>query len=74
VADEPQAEPAPARPARTTHAGSPRAATTLTQGENKKSFVLDNGKKIQSIFGREVEYLKSKGYTFKPDGTAVKGE
>lgn len=41
-------------------------------GKNKKSFVLDDGKKIQSIFGREVEYLKSKGYTFKPDGTAVK--
>jgi hypothetical protein len=39
---------------------------------NKKSFVLDNGKKIQSIFGREVEYLKAKGYTFKADGTAIK--
>lgn len=42
--------------------------------KNKRSFVLDNGKKIQSIFGREVEYLQSKGYTFKPDGTAVKGQ
>lgn len=40
--------------------------------KNKKSFLLDNDKKIQSIFGREVEYLKAKGYTFKPDGTAVK--
>jgi hypothetical protein len=40
--------------------------------KNKKSFVVDNGKKIRSIFGREVEYLKSKGYTFKADGTAVK--
>jgi hypothetical protein len=40
--------------------------------KNKKSCVLDNGKKIESIFGREVEYLKSKGYTFKADGTAVK--
>ena len=40
--------------------------------KNKKSYVLDDGKKIQSIFGREVDYLKSKGYTFKPDGTAVK--
>jgi Domain of unknown function (DUF4157) len=40
--------------------------------KNKKGFVLDNGKKIQSIFGREVEYLKAKGYTFKADGTAVK--
>jgi hypothetical protein len=40
--------------------------------KNKRSFVLDNGKKLQSIFGREVEYLKAKGYTFKADGTAVK--
>jgi hypothetical protein len=40
--------------------------------KNKKSFVSDNGKKIQSIFGREVEYLESKGYTFQADGTAVK--
>jgi hypothetical protein len=40
--------------------------------KNKKSFVLDDGKKIKSIFGREVEYLESKGYTFKADGTAVK--
>ena len=47
-----------------------RSLFVLTK--NKKSFVLDNGKKIQSIFGREVEYLKAKGYTFKPDGTAVR--
>jgi hypothetical protein len=26
----------------------------------------------EPIFGREVEYLKAKGYTVKPDGTAVK--
>ena len=46
-------------------------ALFVTAGKDKQ-FVLDNGKRIQSIFGREVEYLKSKGYTFKPDGTAVK--
>ncbi len=40
--------------------------------DKDKLFVLDDGKRIQSIFGREVEYLKSKGYTFRPDGTAVK--
>ncbi len=39
---------------------------------NKKSFVLHDGEKVQSIFGREVAYLRSKGYVFKPDGTAVK--
>ena len=43
----------------------------VTTGKDKL-FVLDNGKKIQSIFGREVDYLRSKGYMFKPDGTAVK--
>ena len=38
-----------------------------------KQFVLDgSGNKIKSIFGREVDYLKSKGYTFQPDGSAIK--
>jgi hypothetical protein len=46
-------------------------ALFVTAGKDN-AFVLDNGKKIQSIFGREVDYLKAKGYTFKPDGTAVK--
>jgi hypothetical protein len=37
------------------------------------TFVLDaNGQRIPSIFGREVKYLKAHGYTFLPDGTAVK--
>jgi hypothetical protein len=43
-------------------------------------FVTKNGKpildsavnKIRSIFGREVDYLKSKGYKFLSDGTAIK--
>jgi hypothetical protein len=39
----------------------------------RDAFVLDaNGRRIQSIFGREVEYLRAHGYTFLPDGTAVK--
>ncbi|HEX2687118.1 MAG TPA: DUF4157 domain-containing protein [Kofleriaceae bacterium] len=46
-------------------------ALFVTAGKDN-AFVLDNGKKIQSIFGREVDYLKAKGYTFMPDGTAVK--
>jgi hypothetical protein len=49
-----------------------REKSLFVLAKSKKSFVLDNGKKIQSIFGREVEYLKAKGYTFKADGTAVK--
>lgn len=39
----------------------------------KGRFVLDEaGNRIKSIFGREVDYLMSKGYTFLSDGTAVK--
>jgi hypothetical protein len=37
-----------------------------------REFVLDGGAKIQSIFGREVDYLRAKGYVFSPDGTATK--
>lgn len=47
-------------------------ALFVTKGKNQETFVLDHRKKIQSIFGREVEYLKSKGYVFKSDGIAVK--
>ncbi|MBF7089961.1 hypothetical protein IUY40_00155 [Flavobacterium sp. ALJ2] len=37
------------------------------------NFVLDtSGKQIQSIFGREIEYFKSKGYKILNNGTAVK--
>jgi hypothetical protein len=37
------------------------------------NFVLDaSGNKIKSIFGREVDLLKSKGYTFLSNGNAVK--
>jgi hypothetical protein len=37
------------------------------------NFVLDvSGNKIKSIFGREIDYLKSKGYTILNDGTAIK--
>jgi hypothetical protein len=34
--------------------------------------ILDGGKRIRSIFGREVDYLESKGYVFNADGTAVR--
>ena len=37
------------------------------------NFISDtNGNKIKSIFGREVDYLKSQGYTILSDGTVVK--
>ena len=42
----------------------------VTRGE---SLVLDGaGNKIKSIFGREIDYLQSKGYKILSDGTAVK--
>lgn len=46
-------------------------ALYVTAGKSKE-YVLDNGQKIQSIFGREVDYLKANGYTFLADGTAAK--
>jgi hypothetical protein len=30
-------------------------------------FILDHGKRVKSIFWREMEYLKSKGYVFQPE-------
>ncbi len=46
-------------------------AMFVTAGKDKH-FVLDGGEKVRSIFGREVDYLKSKGYAVEPDGTAIK--
>jgi hypothetical protein len=46
-------------------------ALFVTAGKDE-AFVLDDGKRVQSIFGREVDYLKARGYTFMADGTAVK--
>ena len=38
----------------------------------KGKFILDKaGKKIKSIFGREVDYLLAKGYQILSDGTAI---
>jgi hypothetical protein len=49
----------------------PRAIFVTENGR----FVLDeHNERIPSIFGREVEYLQSCGYTFRPDGTAVRSE
>lgn len=37
-----------------------------------KNFVFDEaGNRIRSIFGREIDYLVSKGYKIMPDGTAI---
>ena len=49
----------------------PNLDAALYVTKNKK-FVLYNGERIRSIFGREVDYLKSHGYAFRTDGTAVK--
>jgi len=50
----------------------PGSEAALYVTDDAGKFILDNGSKIRSIFGREVDYLTSKGYTFSPDGTAVK--
>jgi hypothetical protein len=50
---------------------SDEKAVFVTIGKDRE-FVLDGGAKIQSIFGREVDYLRAKGYVFSPDGTATK--
>lgn len=45
----------------------------FTTKRGTTEFILDaDGNKIKSIFGREIDYLRSKGYTFLADGTAVK--
>jgi hypothetical protein len=51
---------------------SPDNERTLYVTDENDQYVLKNGARIRSIFGREVDYLKSKGYEFRPDGTAVK--
>lgn len=44
-------------------------AIYVTRGDK---FVLDaSGKRIKSIFGREVDYLKSKGFSILPDGSVI---
>jgi hypothetical protein len=41
--------------------------------DNGVDFLLDEaGNKIKSIFGREVDHLRSKGFTIRPDGTATR--
>ena len=59
-----------ARPLRMDHHGD--RSETAIYVTDKGKFVLDSNQKIKSIFGREVDYLKSQGYVFKADGTAVK--
>ena len=46
-------------------------ALFVTAGKDRE-FVLDAGKRIQSIFGREVDYLEAQGYKILSDGTASK--
>lgn len=45
-------------------------AVYVTDEDGK--YVMKNGERIRSIFGREVDYLKANGYAFRADGTAVK--
>ena len=51
--------------------GDDLALYVTKKGTNE--FVLDaSGNKIKSIFGREIDLLKANGYTFLPNGIAVK--
>jgi hypothetical protein len=50
----------------------PKNEKAIFTTDAKNEFILDNGNRIKSIFGREVDYLTSNGYVFQPDGTAVK--
>jgi len=51
----------------------PRDAKAIfVTDETTGEFIVENGKRIKSIFGREVEYLEANGYRFQADGTAVK--
>jgi hypothetical protein len=43
----------------------------VTMGKDEQ-LVLDRGEQIRSIFGREVDYLQAKGYTFGADGIAAR--
>jgi hypothetical protein len=50
----------------------PNKPANLFVTNDKGGFILDqSGNKIQSIYGREVEYLTSKGYKVSPNGVAV---
>jgi hypothetical protein len=50
----------------------PKDINAIFVTKNKVLLLDKEGNRIQSVFGREVEYLESKGYTFMPDGTAIK--
>ena len=51
---------------------SPTDDVALHVTDKSGKFILNGDQMIKSIFYREIEYLKSNGYTFLPDGTAVK--
>jgi hypothetical protein len=50
----------------------PHSEAALFVTKKGKPILDKNGAKMRSIFGREVDYLTSHGYTFLPDGTAVR--
>ncbi|MFT3764412.1 MAG: DUF4157 domain-containing protein [Minicystis sp.] len=50
----------------------PTSEAALFTTNDAGEFILENGQKTRSIFGREVDLMKANGYEFLPDGTAVK--
>jgi hypothetical protein len=72
AANRPWLDEAIARGDRFRFVSDPARDTAIYVTDKAGNFVLDNGRQIKSIFGREVDYLTSKGYEFLPDGTAVR--
>lgn len=72
TANRPWLDEAIARGDRFRFVSDPAKDTAIYVTDRAGNFVLDGTERIKSIFGREVDYLTSKGYQFLADGTAVK--
>jgi hypothetical protein len=52
---------------------NPTVEKNLYVTDRRGAYILDSlGNRIKSIYQRELDYLRENGYTFLPDGTAVK--
>lgn len=72
TANRPWLDEAIARGDKFRFVSDPAKDTAIYVTDKAGTFVLDGTERIKSIFGREVDYLTSKGYQFLADGTAVK--
>jgi hypothetical protein len=72
TANKPWLDEAIARGDKFRFVSNPADEAAIYSTNSAGDFILENGQKTKSIFGREVDYLKANGYEFLPDGTAVK--